>query len=234
MKRAEIPTAIEMGTKLDYLSRLLFREQLIHYRSKSHIDKLSKQLKELGATKTWQYLIQVSKPIEFVPMTDKKLSHIAPRVYLTVAVKSPDKEGISPFTRLVTVIEVWDILNGELQSRWHIDLANCQKKGAYQAGPLFHLQGGGLLMPQAEKTKELKVSIPRWAYPPMELILTSEMIVANFYPDKWKKIRGQKKWLELVYVAQRLCYPTYFQRIQKCLSEQPQSVLNALWATDWG
>jgi hypothetical protein len=232
MKLGEIPTAKEMGTKLDYLSRMLFREQLIHYRSKSHIDKLSKQLKALGATKTWQYIIQVSKSIEFVPITDKKLSHIAPRVYLTVAVKPPEKEGILPFTQLVTVIEVWDLSKGELQSRWHIDLANCNKKAVYQAGPLFHLQGGGH-RPQAERTNEIKVSIPRWTYPPMELILTSEMIIANFYPDKWKKIRSQKKWLELVHVAQQLCYPAYFQRIQKCLSEQPQSVLNALWATEW-
>ncbi len=46
MKSTDIPTAMEMGEKLDYLSRLLFREQLIDYRSKSHLDKVSTQLKK--------------------------------------------------------------------------------------------------------------------------------------------------------------------------------------------
>ncbi len=35
----------------------------------------------------------------------------------------------------------------------------------------------------------------------------------------------QKKLFELIHVGQQLCYPTCFQRVQNCLSGQPQSVL---------
>ncbi|MCK5521641.1 MAG: hypothetical protein KAI83_00780 [Thiomargarita sp.] len=235
MKSTDIPTAMEMGEKLDYLSRLLFREQLIDYRSKSHLDKVSTQLKKRQKkTKTWEYTIHASKPIEFVPIKDKKLGQVAPFVYLDVAVAPPEKDDVPPFSRINTTIEVWDILENQLQSRWHIDLANRKADGTYQAGPLFHLQGGGH-KPKGNRLDELKVSIPRWTIPPMELILTCEMIIANFYPDKWDKISEQKKWLELIRVAQQLCYSSYIERFQNSLySGQAHSVLSALWAKEWG
>jgi len=57
----------------------------------------------------------------------------------------------------------------------------------------------------------------------------------GFYPEKWKTISTQKKWLQLIAAAQHLCYPVYFQRAQNCLSgSREQSVLKALWAMEWG
>ena len=139
-----------------------------------------------------------------------------------------------------TKIEIFD-LGGKLQSRWHIDLANQKEDGAYQEGPLFHLQSGGH-KPQANRKEELKISRPRWAIPPMELILTCEMILANFYPEQWKIIRGEKRWLKLIHVAQAMCYFAYCQRMHDCLFQpqqlsaqsQSKSVLTAFWASEWG
>jgi hypothetical protein len=206
---------------------------LIKNASKSHIYNVSRQLKELRQTKSWEYTIKESESIKFVPIKDKKLGQIAPRVYIDVAVNPPETDNNPPFSRLNTTIEVIDLPAGNLQSRWHIDLANRKTDGTYQAGPLFHLQGGGH-KPKGDRAEDLKVSIPRWECPPKELILACEMIIANFYPDKWEKMSTQKKWLELIHVGQQLCYPIYFQRVQKCLSGQPQSVLKALWANQWG
>jgi hypothetical protein len=227
-----IPTAKEMASHLAYLSNLLCKEELIYPKSKSYLDAASGKLRKLGGVQSYEYTIEETKPINFVQTSSKKLEQIAPRVYIDVAVKLPAKNDVPPFNRLVTVIEVWDISKNKLQSRWHIDLANRFDNGTYQAGPLFHLQGGGH-KPQGNRQEELKVSIPRWPFPPMELILTCEIIIANFYPDKWEKIRNQKKWRELIQVAQSMCYPVYFQRVQNCL-EQNQSILNALWAAEWG
>ena len=113
MKSAEIPTAMEMVEKIDFLSRLLLREQLIDCRSKSHLDKVSTQLKKCPKkSKTWEYSIHASRPIEFVPIKDKKLGQIAPFVYLDVAVEQ--RENVPPFSRLNTTIEVWDILENAI------------------------------------------------------------------------------------------------------------------------
>ena len=216
MKMGDIPTANEMSAKLASLSRLLYEKKLIQTDTRNGIYDASQQLKGFGKALSWEYTIEASAPIKFVPIKDKKLGQLAPFIYLDVAVELPEKDDVPPFSRLNTTIEVWDVLENQLQSRWHIDLANRKADGTYQAGPLFHLQGGGH-KPKGNRLDELKVSIPRWTIPPMELILTCEMIIANFYPDKWDKMSGQKKWLELIRVAQQLCYPSYIERFQNGL-----------------
>lgn len=231
MNLNQIPTAREMSSSLARLSNLLCQEELIQPYSKNYLDAVSGKLRKFGNSKSWQYTINISTSIDFVATSTKKLKHIAPRVYIDVAVKASETEDGSPFSKLNNTIEIIDISNGELQSRWHIDLANIKEEGIYQAGPLFHLQGGGH-QPQGDRKKELKLSIPRLAIPPMELILTCEMIIANFYPEKWKIIKRQRGWLELIKVAQQLCYPQYYQQIQDCLSGKSQSVLETLWATE--
>jgi len=231
-----IPSAREMGSLLASLSNLLCQNQLISPDSKNCLDRASTQLIKLSSSRTWQYTINPSAPIEFVPTSDRKLGKIIPQVYLDVAVEAPKTNALPIFKRLDTKIEIFD-LAGHLQSRWHIDLANRKADDTYQEGPLFHLQSGGH-KPQANRKEELKISRPRWAMPPMELILTCEMILANFYPAQWKTIRTEKRWLKLIQTAQSICYLAYYQQIHECLfksqllipRQQSESILTALWA----
>ncbi|RKZ44045.1 MAG: hypothetical protein DRR16_26995 [Candidatus Parabeggiatoa sp. nov. 3] len=227
-----VPTAKEMASNLASLSNLLCKEELINPKSKNSLDAACGKLRKLGQVQSYRYTIDSVAPIKFVPIGSKKLKQIAPHVYIDVAINPPTKDDLPPFSQLVTVIEVWDVLKNDLQLRWHLDLANRSDEGHYQAGPLFHLQAGGH-QPKGNRKDDLKVSIPRWEMPPKELILACEMILANFYPDKWNKIKRQQRWLELIQFAQSLCYPMYFQRVQNSLERQ-QSVLEALWATEWG
>jgi hypothetical protein len=236
-----IPTAREMSSYLAYLSNLLCKKALIYPDSKSYLDHASAKLIKLGSSRSWKYAIEASAPIKFVPTQDKKLGKIVPQVYLDIAVEPPKRNDLPPFKKLDIKVEIFDIA-GELQSRWHIDLANRKEDSSYQEGPLFHLQSGGH-KPQANRKEELKLSRPRWAMPPMELILTCEMIFANFYPKQWKTIRTEKKWLKLIHIAQLMCYSAYCQRMHNCLFDEPQqlthksqseSVLTALWASEWG
>jgi hypothetical protein len=69
------------------------------------------------------------------------------------------------------------------------------------------------------------------------------MILANFYPEQWKTIRTEKRGLKLIHIAQYMCYSAYCQRMHNCLFDEPQplapksqseSVLTALWASEWG
>jgi len=234
-----IPTAKEMSSYLASLSNILCEKELISPESKSYFDRVSVKLIKLGSSRSWKYTIEPSAPIKFVPAPDKKLGQIVPQVYLDVAVAPPKRNDLPPFEGLGAKIEIFD-LKGNLQSRWHIDLANQKEGGSYQDGPLFHLQSGGH-KPQANRKEELKISRPRWAMPPMELILTCEMILANFYPEKWEIIRTEKRWLKLIHIAQYMCYSAYYQRIHDCLfkpqpltpKQQAESVLTTLWASEW-
>jgi len=233
------PTAKEMSQQLDSLNRLLCHKKLIQRNTKNGINNAIYQLDRFKNKTEWEYTIKPSTPIKFVPAPDKKLGKIVPQVYIDVAVAPPKRNDLPPFKRLDTKIEIFD-LAGHLQSRWHIDLANRKEDGSYQDGPLFHLQSGGH-KPQGNRSDELKISRPRWAMPPMELILTCEMILANFYPAQWKTIRTEKRWLKLIHIAQLMCYTAYSQRMQNCLFDaaltpksQSQSVLTAFWASEWG
>lgn len=234
-----IPTAREMSSYLASLSNLLCEKELIYPDSKSSLDHASAKLIKLGASRSWKYTIEASAPINFVPTPDKKLEEIELLVYIDVAVEPPKRNELPPFKKLDTKIEIFD-LAGHLQSRWHIDLANRKEDGSYQEGPLFHLQSGGH-KPEGKREDELKISRPRWAIPPMELILTCEMIIANFYPEQWKTIRTEKRWLKLIHIAQLMCYSAYCQRMQNCLfqqqpftpKKQSDSLLTAFWATEW-
>ncbi len=233
-----VPTAKEMKQQLNALSRLLYHNKLIQ-RHKNGLESAISQLDRFNEKTEWEYIIKPSIPIKFVPTLDKKLGEIVPQVYLDVAVAPPKRDDLPPFKRLDTKIEIFDFA-GKLQSRWHIDLANQKEDGFYQEGPLFHLQSGGH-KPQGNRKEELKLSRPRWAMPPMELILTCEMILANFYPEQWETIRTEKRWLKLIHIAQLMCYSVYFQRMHNCLFDGPlipksqsESVLTALWASEWG
>jgi hypothetical protein len=68
------------------------------------------------------------------------------------------------------------------------------------------------------------------------------MILANFYPEQWKTIRTETRWLKLIQTAQSMCYLAYYQRIHECLfksqplipKQQSESILTVLWASEWG
>lgn len=75
-----------------------------------------------GTSRSWKYAIEASAPINFVPAPDKRLEEIELIVYIDVAVEPPKRNDIPPFKKLDTKIEIFDMA-GELQSRWHIDLA---------------------------------------------------------------------------------------------------------------
>ena len=234
-----IPTAKDMSQQLNILTRLLYKKKLIQRNTKNGLESAIYQLDRFKEKTEWEYLIKPSTPIKFIPTPDKKLGQIVPQVYLDVAVAPPKKNDLPPFKKLDIKIEIFDIADN-LQTRWHIDLANQKEEGSYQEGPLFHLQSGGH-KPQSNRQEELKISRPRWAMPPMELILTCEMILANFYPKQWQIIRGEKRWLKLIHIAQFMCYSAYCQRMHNCLfqaqplipKKQFDSILTALWASEW-
>ena len=115
-----IPTAKEMGFNLASLSNLLCREELILPKSKGYLDAVSGKLKKQGRVQSYEYIVKETEPIDFIPIVSKKLERLAPRVYINVTVKSSEKKNVPQFEKLVTVIEVWDVLKKKLQLRWHI------------------------------------------------------------------------------------------------------------------
>jgi len=98
-----------MSSYLMTLSNLLCEKELIYPDSKSYLDHASTKLFKLGSSKSWEYTIEASEPINFVPAPDKKLEEIEVLVYLDVAVAPPKRDDLPPFERLNTKIDIFDL-----------------------------------------------------------------------------------------------------------------------------
>lgn len=93
----------------------------------------------------------------------------------------------------------------QLLGRSHVDLAN-----AGQPGPVWHLQSGG--KPPGETVGETEISLPRWPSYPMDVVLVLELVLFNFYWDKWSQLRARNPWREAVRNSEDLVLTPYRQR----------------------
>lgn len=111
-------------------------------------------------------------------------------------------------------------------ARWHSDLANPN-----QAGPRVHLQYGGHFRGAREFDSPLKA--PRWMHHPMDLILMSEVVTANFFTEQWLELRTLRGWCEAVHLAQALCCKPFFSYIQRKMELSSTTILCETWNDRW-
>jgi len=228
-----IPTADDMASAIKTFGRTLQINKLIDAASLSNLETAISSLN--GKKKAWRYSVEASRPLSFAPLEHAQLNEwIVPEVYVDIEVEeSKSTDGVPPFKKLVATFELKELDTGKIKVKSHIDLANKNESTLkYQEGPLFHLQFGGH-SPGNLRDEENKLKEPRWAHPPMDLILLCETVIANFYPDKWAKIKTQPAWQQLIHTSQILCYRYYFEKINECLSNE-KPILNHIWASEWG
>ncbi len=228
-----IPTAQEMASALTYLYTRLGELDLIDYSQSNGILEAASILRGFGRSKTWQYRIERSKPLILIPVFNSRLNtDIFPRTFIDFGVDEAllEKKGFA-LKALNLTLEIINKSNSELIYRSHIDLATCTDEGKYQNGPIFHLQFGGKSAERKSEPDFLKLSEPRWLHPPMDLILITEMLIANFYPDIWNVLKVQDNWIELISDSQGLCYKPFLDVANENISKG--SLLNSFWASNW-
>lgn len=219
-------TASEMARCLRQLHSLLLDEKLLENDAAAVIEKVAVKLGTQGKKNDWGYSITPSDPLRFIPVNTKKARNIQPVLQTKLCIAEAPQEGIKGcFSELNSTLELY--LDGTLHDRWHVDLANDD-----QAGPLVHLQHGGHSSGNTSRHSESKLSIPRWMHPPMDIVLTSELVVANFFPDHWSRLRKNPTWVSLVRDAESYCYDDYFTAIAKHCSDTSvkTTMLHRFWA----
>ena len=108
-------------------------------------------------------------------------------------------------------------------SRVHFDKANPD-----QAGPLYHLQFGGISQPYELFWHPEKINGPRLEYQPMDLFLTCQMVVANFFPEHYSEIRKRPEWQNQVTWCQDKFLRQHYKHCHETL-ENKQTLLDVLW-----
>lgn len=119
---------------------------------------------------------------------------------------------------------------GRVMLRFHFDRANPD-----QQGPKYHVQVGGKAFPEECCWLHEAISVPRLAYPPMDLVLACEMIAANFFTEEYGRIRSDPLWRGVIRASQAYLLQPYYSICTGVLAGRGQNVslLDELWCTSW-
>lgn len=227
-----LPTAKNMATAMLGLGRALSQAGVCQ--AQSIFSGVATQLKSPSQADTkWCYEVTPANPIEFSPIFNKSVNtKIRPKLSASISVRVTEPDGIC-FDRMDVALDVVDVA-GKVLIRHHVDLANYKPdENTFQPGPLFHLQFGGHT-PKQTRTFEIPIKEPRWPCFPMDLVLVCEVIVANFYPEAWEKLRNERHWREAVITSQQFCLSPFLKNLAEKMSDTKRTVLDHLWATTVG
>lgn len=227
-----LPTAGDMASTMLRIGQTLERTGVC--RSQSVFSGLNTQLKSsLGTCTEWSYEVSPSNPIEFSPIFNHSVNgEIRPKLSARVSVRTTEVGGVC-FDCMDVALDVLDA-SGKVLVRHHVDLANYKaNEGAFQHGPLFHLQFGGHT-PKQTRSFEVPIKEPRWPCFPMDLVLVCEIVVANFYPQAWEKLRNERHWREAVIASQQFCLIPFLRNLAEKMDDTKRTVLDHLWASNIG
>ncbi len=111
--------------------------------------------------------------------------------------------------------------------RCHFDMANTN-----QPGPENHLQVGGNGELDEQCWFPTSIKIPRFAHPPMDLLLVCQMVAANFFPDLYQGVKESPGWRSRVKESEQLVWKEYYDRCQNYLndnSKKQTTFLDSFW-----
>jgi len=106
--------------------------------------------------------------------------------------------------------------------RFHIDRRD---PNAGYPEPLYHLQVGGDSEDCENCWIPKKINVPRFPYPPMDLILLCEFVLVNFFPRESEDLRKKPEWKSLVRKSQEIFLRNYFESCQKHLNSGTETLL---------
>ena len=222
-----VPSGKEMA---DSLSRGIYKlynngNGILQHESLSVIDNVCRKLKSFRGEKVWSYSVGHGEPLRFKKTTDKNGDDIIPSI--SAECISVNENHIPfPYVKWNIALEIRFQKNNRLCARWHFDVANKE-----QFAPVTHLQYGGK-SPEAQKLG-LNLDVPRWHTPPMDLILLSEIVAANFFPERWESFRDDLGWCKSINMSQKLCFGPYLDRVLSTLDISSKTILNQVWNDRW-
>jgi hypothetical protein len=220
----------------------VLEEAIAEARVSSEQSQLDRRRKKKNP-RHWGYSVRPERPLEF---RECEVGGYRATVDLYCSFRWPPESSLPASEQNVT-FRIWSLddslsfrdqwdsehvrqtitrTNRRVISRFHFDLAN-----AGQPGPRYHFQSGGVAhvneccwIPEA-------ADIPRIAHPPVDLVLTCQMIAANFFPERYREIRANPSWWAAVREAQNYFCADYYNFCHRTLTDRnaQRSLLDQLW-----
>lgn len=220
-----IPTAEEMAKSVSSVFSILHDQNLIE--SYDPISTLVGSLQRYRGKTKFPIKVSTGTPIVFRSIVNKRSEVFIPQIYADLEVDLTKEDF--PYSAWKIALEVnRKDENKTPVARWHFDLAN-----SGQEGPKLHLQCGGHISGNTDREAEFRLDVPRWPHPAVDLLLLTEIAVANFFPEEWKTFRDHQNWCSSIHSSQCLCYEPYFRKVKPYLDKSSQTILNNLWNDIW-
>lgn len=215
--------AQRMATNIKRLTHILKKNQLIIDESQFVMQEAAAYVQSFPKD-NWELFISPEKPLEFVQaQSDKRLR---PDIFCKIKTESQDDCAVSD---LGVVIRVWSTeqavsfrpewdsqeLNRKLGTtglpkrvmfRCHYD-----KRSTKEYAPLFHLQFGGVSRDDEFCWLPHNLELPRFPSPPMDLVLTCELVIATFFPYVYRRLSEDGNWTSVIKESERHFMREYFK-----------------------
>jgi len=109
--------------------------------------------------------------------------------------------------------------------RYHFDLRASKVK---RPAPISHLQVGGDALDEENCWFPKHLEIPRFHFPPMDIVLLCELVLANFFHQESENLRKTPEWVSLVRKCQDAFQLNYFKQFHSCFKNDANTLLGHL------
>jgi len=106
--------------------------------------------------------------------------------------------------------------------RFHFDLRDAKTKSAE---PLYHLHIGGIPEDDENCWYPKQIKVPRFPFPPMDIILLCEFVLVNFFQKESEELRKNPEWESLVRKSQDFFQKDYFEKCINHINSQSSTLL---------
>lgn len=89
--------------------------------------------------------------------------------------------------------------------------------------PIYHLQVGGHALEDENCWFPKKLDIPRFHFPPMDIVLLCELVLVDFFPEESENLRKNPEWRSLVIKSQEYFQRRYLDNFHTYLSKESKS-----------
>lgn len=219
----------DRATELRNLAQLLSKHEVVNDLSPlySAVDKCSKNTP--NGKNSWGYDFDrlwflVKTPRHTLP---KEIGdHL--NVELSVSLKGVCEYGSDdPFKELSVSLEVSanDSPTPKNLCAWHLDrhILEAGDHESEEVHPLYHFQHGGQRMYGLENLGNvLLLDPPRLLHPPLDAILAVDFVLSNFMGAKWKQLRDDGEYENMIINAQELFWKPYVNSLSAGWGSVPE------------
>lgn len=212
----------ERATELRELAQILLKQQIC--RNSSPLDKAAAMCRDdkPKGKNSWGYhlnglLFRIKTPRHTLP---RKIGDYLD-VELSVSLKGVcEEDSDDPFQDELSVSIV--VSTNEVSAgrknlcAWHLDrhILEAGDHETEEVHPLYHFQYGGKRMYGIENLGQvLLLDPPRLLHPPLDAILAVDFVLSNFSGAKWKKLREDGNYRNMITDAQKLFWKPYVKSL---------------------